>query len=770
LTSHGADVVRDIHQISGAFPIVDERFRATAGFLRKSRQIADAMDMDALLLWITPEVVIDLSHNTRDALRSHLWAQIVHRGGILEESQKDMILRLPIFKRWVVKQAVSGATLGYIFSFPLTSRTSYIALSSATRYFAIPAVPVLPVIKGTCFLEAEDSDKQLLSILDYRPVSIHTFLEAFVLPNINSQPTWLLDSLIALVFSHAAVNDESFKQLETVSFVRVCRKDGSTGERLKPSSVIKKSARIAMLYFSDEAVFGDDIYSTEGSYTNHLELLGMKSGFDSTIADDRIRKYALSTDERLFEKYTLLLEFLNDNESSVNIESQWVPLMKLPAIKRGECVLPVTECRPEAFRPFVEGVLGIVPVHVKPSLQKAFGWEKILEPEVLGLRINEVTSSRSSATIESNLYQILNYIDSIWEKLGNQFDTYIRKVALAISNDTLFPSSSGDLLSRNRLFLEGAHPFEPYLSNVSRSFRNFESILAQLEIDHSPSSQCLVKVITELPREVLTEKEMNMVINILQHLSTVDEFDSSELLLPDIDGQLVPIDLFTQGSSPHAHPRIPRDFAFQYSIPQRDDDLAFLQDIHNDDVFDDYCQEEQISTRISNTLKDYSLWTSFNEFIANAEDCGTATKVSLLLDPENIQFPTSHLFCEELKAWQSPALYVYNDGIFSDADFKAIIDIGRGSKAEDFAKIGKYGLGSLTMYHFTDVPSMISGTEFIMFDPSRKYLPRSRGNQSRRRAGIRIPLSRMKLRYEDHLVPFVGVAGYSLGATLLPLS
>jgi hypothetical protein len=603
LTFDGADIVRKIHQISGAFPIVDERFRAAGGFLRKSRQIADAMDMDALLLWITPKVVIDLPHNTRDALRSHLSKQLVRRGAI-EESQKDLVLRLPIFRSWVVTQAASGAKLGYIVLFSLTSRTSYISLSPTTRYFIVPAIPVLPVIKGTCFLKAENSDEQLLSELGYsHPVSIQKFLESFVLPNINSQPTWLLDSLIELVFRCAAVNNECFKQLATVSFVRVCGKDGVTGERLRPSSVIKNNARIAMLYFSDEAVFGDGIYSSKGSYNNHLELLGMKSHFDSIIADDRIQEYAASTDldEGLFEKSTLLLEFLNDNDSSVDIKPQWVPLMKLPAIKRGKCVLPVTECRPEAFRSLVEGVLGIVPGHVKPSLQKAFGWDKILEPEVLGSRINEITST--SATIESNLYSILKYIDSIWEKLGDQVDTYISKVASAISDDALFPSSSGNLSSRDRLFLEGAHPFEPYLSNIPPSFRNFESVLAQLGIDRSPSSQCLVKVITELPRHVLTEKEMNVVINILQHLCNVDEFDSSELFLPDIDGQLVHIDLFTQVPGRHAHPRIPRAFAFQYSIPQRGDDPAFFQDVHNDDVFGDYCQEEQISTRIFNTLK-----------------------------------------------------------------------------------------------------------------------------------------------------------------------
>src|SRR5205814_6655681 len=122
-------------------------------------------------------------------------------------------------------------------------------------------------------------------------------------------------------------------------------------------------------------------------------------------------------------------------------------------------------------------------------------------------------------------------------------------------------------------------------------------------------------------------------------------------------------------------------------------------------------------------VKESSQWASVNEFIANAEDSGSATKAHWILDPEECKFSSENIFCDELREWQSRALYFYNDGELTESDFEALVKVGIGSKSSNSSKIGKYGFGSLTMYRFTDVPSMISGEYFVIFDPSRTYLP-----------------------------------------------
>lgn len=36
---------------------------------------------------------------------------------------------------------------------------------------------------------------------------------------------------------------------------------------------------------------------------------------------------------------------------------------------------------------------------------------------------------------------------------------------------------------------------------------------------------------------------------------------------------------------------------------------------------------------------------------------------------------------------------------------------------------GRFGLGVNSMYHFTDLPSFISGDYLVLFDPHVQYLP-----------------------------------------------
>lgn len=36
---------------------------------------------------------------------------------------------------------------------------------------------------------------------------------------------------------------------------------------------------------------------------------------------------------------------------------------------------------------------------------------------------------------------------------------------------------------------------------------------------------------------------------------------------------------------------------------------------------------------------------------------------------------------------------------------------------------GRFGLGFNAVYHFTDVPSFVSGDHVVMFDPHARYLP-----------------------------------------------
>lgn len=53
----------------------------------------------------------------------------------------------------------------------------------------------------------------------------------------------------------------------------------------------------------------------------------------------------------------------------------------------------------------------------------------------------------------------------------------------------------------------------------------------------------------------------------------------------------------------------------------------------------------------------------------------------------------------------------------------AWIRLGQASKLDRLATTGRFGLGFNAVYHFTDLPSVVSGEHLVMFDPHTKYLP-----------------------------------------------
>jgi len=117
--------------------------------------------------------------------------------------------------------------------------------------------------------------------------------------------------------------------------------------------------------------------------------------------------------------------------------------------------------------------------------------------------------------------------------------------------------------------------------------------------------------------------------------------------------------------------------------------------------------KEDLTTRISNVLLNYTKEQAFMEFLANAADSG-ATEFGITLDtiqhplPENQQFVSHSLkqLCGQ------PSLILYNNGVFSSSDWKGICSVGSGSKEgriDGKPKIGRFGLGALSMFYFTEV-------------------------------------------------------------------
>ena len=125
--------------------------------------------------------------------------------------------------------------------------------------------------------------------------------------------------------------------------------------------------------------------------------------------------------------------------------------------------------------------------------------------------------------------------------------------------------------------------------------------------------------------------------------------------------------------------------------------------------------------------------------------------------------PTGSLFSPGMAECQGPALWAYNNAVFSDEDFENINKLAGETKVEHISKIGRFGLGFNAVYHVTDVPSFISREHLVVFDPNTRHLQRHIRDKSR--PGVRINLAKnpnFVTRYRDQLQLYNGVFGCNI--------
>ncbi|KAL9966857.1 hypothetical protein ACROYT_G024987 [Oculina patagonica] len=137
-------------------------------------------------------------------------------------------------------------------------------------------------------------------------------------------------------------------------------------------------------------------------------------------------------------------------------------------------------------------------------------------------------------------------------------------------------------------------------------------------------------------------------------------------------------------------------------------------------------QREKLTNRLKRILTGYPCEKEIlKELLQNADDA-QATEICFIKDPRH--HPDQRVFEDTWQPLQGPALCVYNNKPFTNADIEGIQNLGEGSKGDDPNKTGQYGVGFNAVYHLTDVPSFMSKGEEIgdvlcVFDPHCNYVP-----------------------------------------------
>ncbi|KAK7488212.1 hypothetical protein BaRGS_00020519, partial [Batillaria attramentaria] len=271
-------------------------------------------------------------------------------------------------------------------------------------------------------------------------------------------------------------------------------------------------------------------------------------------------------------------------------------------------------------------------------------------------------------------------------------------------------------------------------------------------------------------------RDFRLVVNILETLKTNADFKHGEVLLPVYTTRentliLRPARECTVAPDPQTiellseeeglvfvHPDLHKhkDVVFCLGADDlRSKTLSGMEPLGADD--EEYGQKEKLTTRLRNLLLE-GYTDGFcvpKELLQNADDAG-ARVVKLLLDERENPDWRSGLITPELSSLQGPAIWAYNDAMFTDADFANICKLGGATKKEDSSKVGRFGLGFNAVYNLTEVPTVYSGTTMAMLDPHETYLEGKRGKKMNfNNLMNKVLLKRMPNQFR----PFQGIFG-----------
>ena len=209
------------------------------------------------------------------------------------------------------------------------------------------------------------------------------------------------------------------------------------------------------------------------------------------------------------------------------------------------------------------------------------------------------------------------------------------------------------------------------------------------------------------------------------------------------------------------HPNVPIGTSEALGVPTL---MSRMLDAEELDI--SFGQSDSLTHRLNSLLLEYSDGFAIpKELVQNADDAG-ATEVSFLYDERDNDDAKTCLLDEGMKECQGAALWVYNNAVFTDADFDNITKLNGATKLSQPDKIGKFGLGFNSVYNITDVPSFVSRHSIVIFDPHTTHLGKS--IRDKRKPGIKIDLQRHKKnlkRFGNQFKPYNGIFNCNLNTT-----
>ena len=662
---------------------------------------------------------------------------------------------------------------------------------------------------------SQDDSKALARFLQVRILKPTELLCQMVFPDIQQgkYSEGEIDKLMAYVLQrYASVvhGDATLKQnLQALSFVSKHK------GRTRPSNIVDPRSDTLRKIFVGQNVFPAGALYTNPAVLVVLEELGMRS--EQNITGNDLYHCArvvtrITRPSTALLKSKAIMQYLGDNPPKLHepINGQplgkllsgihWVPrLEKMPpnypssltwwetGDEEERHFFKPNEVKSHQFVNLIGSVMPVVEVEPPNEVSKYFGWHNQPDVIIVVQHLNTVTKCYSKE--EKPFYMVV--VDEIYSFLSHaKYAPVEEALALVEIKDWIWNgdgfSSPDHVLSSKPLT-----DLTPYICCLPSEMMKHSDLFYRFGMREKSDQAVLVHVL-----DMIKEKhdnrsdqfsasearhDLQLSVNILNVLAgnELSAEVQAKILLPihtegdsRVQLELVEqcmycehewlkreeddedVDYF------YVHPIVPNIVAERLGVPTLTNRMLDPDELS---IGEEFGQEEKLTTRLNQLLEEYTDgFGVLKELIQNADDAG-ATEVRFLYDERTNEDALTCLINEGMRDCQGPALWVYNDAVFKDEDFKNITKLNEATKVHDTETIGRFGLGFNAVYNLTDVPMLLSRNYFVILDPHMSYLGKAVKNKGK--PGMKIDLNKdvKNLRkFTNQFKPFNGIFGCDL--------
>lgn len=696
-----------------------------------------------------------VSHGAREELKDYL-----SRLDSLSVSEKDLLSKLPLF------QTMKGSCVA------AQSKQAVLLISG----LKVPTEFPMPDSVVQCATEADRRLLQLLKVnlLDTAEAA-NLLIDCIKKRTCRKEDT---EEIMTWILQHGNIlfsqNQTLKRRCKDLSFIEV------NGELKKTSSFFDPRIQTFKVIFESD-FFPPPIYSHTSQMLKSLTDLGLLNK-EADVSPEHLLHAATRIDElhvnsqnEALKRAQVLVKMLDTNDllSKFSHEQlyhlkmlKWVPCAKPGDDKKhcndkSQCFFCPDEIRHSKYKNIVGDVMPLVG-EFSDRVSSQLGLKDQPPPEKVKENLSVLKSKARTMADPDTDVDFKKKLRGIYEHMQN----HISEFATIMNKDTRWLWSHNRFVSPQDLVLDYPRNLDlsSYIGKVPDEFLPYKRLLQKFGLRTLLSDKEIVGILHSIQQTIegrqqpsASSSEIKVSIEILNWLWREKKTVQDDIPVPVlIEGErytLKPMSTavfcdvsknglneleYSQEEIHVVHEEIPKATAEWLNI-------RFLSTYILDPelVGIEQCgQSEPITTRIKNILKEYDEESDiFKELIQNAEDAG-AEACKFLVDFRVHKDAPESLIDPDMTLCQGPCLWAFNNEQFTDEDWENIVRVGAASKENKMEKIGKFGLGFNTVYHVTDIPSILSGNSLLILDPNVTHLKKHIKHKTN--PGIKLNLSKQR--------------------------